>query len=290
MFDGAPDRVRKCFCCCADFGWNCVKWVFGCLSLGLVIMGIVVLFVSGGFDGSQWFKDMVAETGITEGEVSRIADKMIYIYKTTFLCVGAFFLLFGLFGFLVSYCQKCIIGFTHCTCIFLLFIFTFIVAIPVCAVWGLEKTIIDDFCVQKYDKFPHQMGSYFKEHPNENSDNYDQYMQVPISVLCSDACPCVDIDKSKWSKEIQESMANPGFSTPAGVPMAFPVVGNRTWNFKGDIKTMDECIAHLKKPTTAEKFTCFAMKTVNSSEFVRRNKKEEVKAISSDCATTTALQ
>jgi hypothetical protein len=44
-------------------------------------------------------------------------------------------------------------------------------------------------------------------------------LNTPISVLCSDACPCVDIDKSKWSKEIQESMANPGVSTPDDLPM-----------------------------------------------------------------------
>jgi hypothetical protein len=57
----------------------------------------------------------------------------------------------------------------------------------------------------------------------------------------------------------------------------------RTWNFSGSIKNMTECVAHLKKSTTDEKFTCAALKTLNDSELARQNKNESVKNISSNC-------
>jgi len=82
------------------------------------------------------------------------------------------------------------------------------------------------------------MGTYFREHPNETPDTYDQYLNAPISVLCSDACPCVDIDKNRWSVEMQESMANPGVSTGPNEAMEFPIIKNRTWNFTGKIDTI----------------------------------------------------
>ena len=152
---------------------------------------------------------------------------------------------------------------------FLLIIFTFVVAIPVWSVASLDDKVVDSFCQAKYDDLPFNMEKYFTENKDMTAKRFDAFLNKPSEVLCSDACPCVAIEQGKWPKKTQAAMSSGAlFSNKSA---------GRTWNFSGSIKNMTECVAHLKNANTDEKYTCFALKTVNESEIARQNKNEKVK-------------
>ena len=231
------DRVKKASCCFSGLGWTCICWVFSLFSLGLVVCGLCVTIVAASFGSDNWFADMVKESGIEFKEGEKMFERMTGIVKTVFVIVGVCFLVYGLLGCLVIYCRKCACSCAYTCFTFLLFVFTLIVAVPVFAIWGLDDGTVANFCKNDYNKMPFKMGEYFEEHPDMHASRFDNTLNMPAQLLCSDACPCAAIDQNKWSKEIQKDM-------DAGTTFDEPAKG-RTWNFVGTIKNMKECVAHL---------------------------------------------
>lgn len=118
--------------------------------------------------------------------------------KDVFIVVGTSFIVYGLCGVLVLWCRK-----TMCTCCYglwitLLFIFALIVAIPVFALWGMENKTVDDFCKNDFSALPFNFGDYFKKNPDMSANKLDILLNGPSKIMCSKACPCAPIDKSKW--------------------------------------------------------------------------------------------
>lgn len=267
-FDGDKihDRVKRCSgsCCFSGLGWKCICWVFSILSLGLVIVGLSITIVAAGFNSDNWFGKMVEKSGIEFEQGEKLMDKMTGMVKTVFVWVGVIFLLYGLAGCLVIYCRKCMCSCLYTCCTFLLFVFTLVVAVPVFSIWGMDDNVVIDFCKNDYDKLPFKMGEYFTEHPDMHASRFDKVLNKPAELLCSDACPCVAVEQTKWPKATQlEMVATRSFDSPAK---------GRTWNFTGTIKNMEECVAHLKDPATDPKYNCWALKQVNKNELVRHNK------------------
>merc|ERR1712195_203955 len=224
-FDGDKihDRLKKASCCFANLGWCCVCWVFSILSLGLVIVGLSVTIVAAGFNSDDWFGKMVKKSGIEFEEGEKMMEKMTGIVKTVFVWVGVIFVL--------------------------------VVSVPVFAVWGMDDNVVIDFCKNDYDKLPFKMGEYFTEPPDMHASRFDKVLNKPAEILCSDACPCVAVEQTKWPKATQaEMVATRSFDAPAA---------GRTWNFTGTIKSMKECVTHLKDPATDPKYVCWALKKVN---------------------------
>lgn len=150
-----------------------IRCIFGLLSFGLFVCGLGVCIAAGSFGSDTWFKDMVTESGVNFKEGTVIMDKMYSTLKTWFILMGVCFLLYGCCGGAVIYLRKCYCTCCHCSSTIALLIFTLIMFVPLCAVWGMDTTTVDAFCKKDYSKLPFDMGDYFAKHPNQNAARYD---------------------------------------------------------------------------------------------------------------------
>lgn len=74
-----------------------------------------------------------------------------------------------------------------------------IIAVPVFALWGMETKTVDEFCKNDFNALPFNFGEYFKKNPDMSATKLDILLNGPSKIMCSKACPCAPIDKTKWS-------------------------------------------------------------------------------------------
>lgn len=63
----------------------------------------------------------------------------------------------------------------------------------------METKTVDEFCKNDFNALPFNFGEYFKKNPDMSATKLDILLNGPSKIMCSKACPCAPIDKTKWS-------------------------------------------------------------------------------------------